>query len=171
VLVNQCALSWTHILHLTQSDDSSSFPADECIPLCTRGQNATELYNYTYVAEKFLPPYFFKPGRPDIVSVDRTVVPMGGMILINCVGTITHAVLMKPGAVTHQSDMGQRGIKLAKVREDIIGKKVSFRLPPPGGLVAPPGHYMLFLMNRGLPCKKATWIQLVNPTAGAPTRS
>ena len=91
--------------------------------------------------------------------------------MVGYAGTNSHAVIMKPGAVTHQADMGQRGIKLNKIRDDVIGKRVSFRMPPPGGLVAPPAHYMLFVLNGGLPCNKASWIQLVDPVAGTAART
>jgi Domain of unknown function (DUF1929) len=74
-------------------------------------------------------------------------------------GWVTHAVLMKPGAVTHQNDMGQRGIKLLiswKTWDGYMGVKF-----PPHARIAPPGWYMLFLMNtNAVPCKEALWVRL-----------
>ena len=68
--------------------------------------------------------------------------------------------------MTHQADMGQRGVRLQNVKLDLQGSQLSVKLPPPGGMVAPAGFYMLFLMNGALPCTKAVWIQLTEPVPG-----
>jgi hypothetical protein len=81
-------------------------------------------------------------------------------------GTVTGASLVAPESVTHQLDMQGRVIQLVvsaeRVRSD--GRKaVTVTMPPGdawGGLVAPPGYYMLFLLNGQLPSRTAQWVKL-----------
>jgi hypothetical protein len=107
-------------------------------------------------------------GRPNITSIARSKVAMGENLIVGFSGNVSHAVLMRPSFVTHQADMGQRGVKLQNVKLDLQGSQISVRLPPPGGLVAQAGFYMLFLMNGALPCTKAVWVQLTEPFPGVP---
>ena len=139
-----------------------------CVATCFRGQGNAEVYTYEYRAEKFLPPYFFLEGRPNITSIEKSKAAMGETLVLAYSGNATHAVLMRPSSVTHQADMGQRGVRLQNVQFDVQGSQLSVKLPPPGGLVAPAGFYMLFLMNGVLPCTKAVWLQLTEPVPGDP---
>jgi hypothetical protein len=122
--------------------------------------NYREKYAYEYRAEKFYPPYYFSPNRPNITSLSVSAVGMGRNLTVSYTGTVTHAVLMKPSAVTHQSDMGQRGVKLVTLVN--TAGKITVKMPPPGGLVATAAYYMLFLLNRDVPCVKAQWVQLLH---------
>jgi hypothetical protein len=54
--------------------------------------------------------------------------------------------------------MNQRLIILEVTSNE--GGKMTVKLPPPGGLVAPPGYYMLFVMNGELPSTRAHWVRL-----------
>ena len=125
-------------------------------------QTTAQEYHYQYQAEKFLPPYFFSPDRPNITSISKTAVRMGDIVSLGYKGDVTHAVLMKAGAVTHQYDMGQRGIKLQLLQRDVVLKQAYFVMPPAKGLVAQASFYMLFLMNGRIPCTKAVWVQLLD---------
>jgi hypothetical protein len=141
--------------------DGSVFIGGSELGDCPAGCGAKQTYNYEFRSERFLPPYFFST-RPNINTVSTTTAPMAGNIVVSYSGKVDSAVLMKPGAVTHQNDMSQRGIKLKVVSHDTINKKITIQMPPKGGLVAQPGYYMLFLLDRSIPCNKAKWIRL-NP--------
>ena len=145
-------------------------PAD-CRTDCILEPSYLEKYAYEYRAEKFYPPYFFSPDRPNITSISATAVSMGKNLTVGYTGTVTYAVLMKPSAVTHQSDMGQRGIKLVTLVNDQAKKQITVKMPPAGGLVAMGGYYMLFLLNGDLPCVKARWVKLLHVDNTPPTAS
>lgn len=63
---------------------------------------------------------------------------------------------------THSFSQGQRLVKLnvrPSVPNDNGGYKVSC-VAPPNGMVAPPGYYMMFAVNQGVP-SVAQWVQLM----------
>lgn len=111
------------------------------------GGGTTSQYSY----EIFSPPYLFKGPRPtyNLVSTGMrygqpfaVVTPDGA--------SIRKATLIRLTSSTHAFDMGQRLNTLAfQLAED--GK--SLRLTPPAsGRIAPPGPYLLFIMNdKGVP--------------------
>src|SRR5262249_851242 len=76
---------------------------------------------------------------------------------------IDRAVLMAPGATTHGFDMHQRYVRL-RVLDSVDGTGIDVAAPPSPS-VAPPGYYMLFLIDKqGVP-SVASWVK-VDP--GAP---
>ncbi len=78
---------------------------------------------------------------------------------------------MAPGATTHGFDADQRYVDL-KVLDKVGGQGVDV-VSPPSANVAPPGYYMLFLINdSGVP-SVASWVRIDpsapdRPTIGAP---
>jgi hypothetical protein len=70
---------------------------------------------------------------------------------------IDSVVLIRPGAVTHHTDAGQRYVKLAITAR--TATQVSVRAPANGHL-APPGFYMLFIVKANDVPSEAAWLQL-----------
>jgi hypothetical protein len=106
--------------------------------------------------ERYLPSYFFKP-RPEITSAPA-VVPYGAGFTVKTPRpkAIRKVVLMRPGAVTHGFDMSQRSVVCDfKVDKDSIEAT-----PPPHGNVAPPGCYLLFLVDLDRVPSTGTWMRL-----------
>ncbi|MDB5411066.1 MAG: hypothetical protein JWL84_5978 [Rhodospirillales bacterium] len=109
--------------------------------------------------EVFSPPYLFRGARPVIASVPaewhygQTVT-----IASASAGNIRWVTLIRNGVTTHSFDNGQRLIDLdiesqaaGTIRATVTGKPT----------IAPPGWYMLFLVDRqGVP-SIATWIHLI----------
>jgi hypothetical protein len=56
-----------------------------------------------------------------------------------------------------QVNMNQRAIKLV-VTSNADG--LMTLATPPNAYIAPPGFYMLFLMNGDVPCLQASWVQI-----------
>ena len=87
---------------------------------------------------------------------------MGRHFHVGTPDAVTRAVLMAPGAVTHANDMSQRHVEL-----DVIGRTpgqgVDLRAPV-GANAAPPGYYMLFVLENGIP-SVARWVRLGVPTS------
>ena len=105
--------------------------------------------------EIYSPPYLFQGPRPVISSAPDAVdwnVPFG----VGTASDIDDAVLIAPAATTHANDMNQRLVPLQVVSQQTGGYTLE---SPPSGNVAPPGWYMLFLLDDGVP-SVAKWVLL-----------
>jgi len=116
-----------------------------------------------YELEVFSPPYLFgsdgKPAnRPVIFSAPETA-KIGERfdIRTRAAADISSAVLIRQGSTTHQINSDQRLVGLAIVRSG--GDLLQVQMPPTGGY-APPGYYMLFIVDlSGVP-SIAHWIRV-----------
>ncbi len=111
--------------------------------------------------EIFEPPYLFRGPRPTIDDAPATVA-YGKAFQINATlpAGLDSVVLFHPGSTTHAYDMAQRGIELDVLAQD--DGHITLQAPP-DGIVAPPGHYMLFANGQhpeGPVPSKAAWVQL-----------
>ena len=105
----------------------------------------------------YSPPYLFHGARPQIKSVaSPTAWHYGKSYNIRTNQKIVSAELIRPAAVTHQSDPNQRYVALS-----ISGNGTSVGLNVTSNHnMAPPGWYMLFVNNaNGVP-SVAKWIHL-----------
>jgi hypothetical protein len=102
--------------------------------------------------EIYQPAYLFNPDgslatRPSLTGAPTTVT-YGNTFTVTSNGTISTAVLIREGAVTHAFDMSQRLVGLSFTTS---GRTLTLT-GPPNGNVAPPGAYLLFLVNtNGVP--------------------
>jgi len=95
-------------------------------------------------AEIFSPPYLFRGTRPTISSAPATVrYGEAFRILTADAGSIAKVSLIRLGAVTHAFDQNGRQLRLAFTADD-TGLTVT---APSTGNIAPPGHYMVFIVN------------------------
>jgi PKD repeat protein len=125
-------------------------------------------------AEIYTPPYLLRAGaesRP-VISDAPGSATWGAEFEVEAqddVAPPAKAVLMAPGAVTHGVDMSGRRIELEVTAAfDPITGRMRLKAPP-AAEVAPPGHYMLFLLSEdGVP-SEASWIQLGASGNAAPT--
>jgi galactose oxidase len=102
-----------------------------------------------YDAEIFSPPYMFKGTRPWMSSAPATV-NYGEAFFVGTANptAITRVTLVRTGSVTHAFDMNQRFNELSYVRTT-GGLTVT---APASPNLAPPGHYLLFILNgNGVP--------------------
>ena len=118
-------------------------------------------------AEIYSPPYLFRKGkRPRIRQAPKRV-PWNDKFGIR-VGSkikVKRAVLVAPGATTHAADMHQRHLELRVLRR-VKGVGINVKAPPTAA-VAPPGYYMLFVINRKGEPSVARWLQLGTGSAKA----
>jgi PKD repeat protein len=126
--------------------------------------------------EIYSPAYLFKADgtaatRPVITSI--TPVPPASVgygatfqVQTPDASTIASVALVRPGAPTHAFDMEQRHVKLAFT----AGSGVLNVTTPPNGNIAPPGYYLLFILNAAGTPSIAKFVRLA-ATAGnqAPT--
>ena len=137
--------------------------------------------NYEQHMEIYKPAYLFdsKGGlatRPAITSVPATISWNGSFTVSTPdAANISSVVLMRPGAPTHSFDMEQRLVNLSFS----TGSGTLTVTAPPNGNIAPPGYYMLFLLNSsGVPSiskftklgssggKPAPTVTSISPTSG-----
>ncbi len=124
------------------------------------------------------PPYLFKGARPSLELIDGEANALEGGVTktkqweygtehtlgYSSTSPIASAVLIRPAAVTHSSDPNQREVELPIEKNEAGQLTVSLT---PNANIAPPGYYMVFLVNsKGVP-SVSQWVH-VGPQ-GAPT--
>jgi galactose oxidase len=99
--------------------------------------------------EIFQPPYLFKGARPTITNAPASVgYGQSFDVTTPAAGQITQARWVRLGSVTHSFDANTMALSLDFTAGD---GSISVTAPPNPN-VAPPGHYMLFVLNRnGVP--------------------
>ncbi len=107
--------------------------------------------------ERYLPSYFFKP-RPTIAGTPPTVA-YGATFSVQTPtpGAISEIVLMSVGAVTHGFNQNQRYVGCAITGTTATAVDAT---APPDGTIAPPGHYLLFLVDHDRTPSTGVWIRL-----------
>ncbi len=110
---------------------------------------------YQPEVEVYWPPYLFKADgsparRPFITSVPSGAIGYGASFQVRTpdAANIKSVVLIRPGAVTHAFDMEQRLVGLSFTA---ASGALNVKAPATGNL-APPGYYLLFILNsEGVP--------------------
>jgi hypothetical protein len=100
--------------------------------------------------EIYSPPYMFAGARPVVSSVP-SLVHHGQTFTIDSpdAATIAKVVLMRPMAITHQTDGEQRVLEMPLTHDPAQPTQLTL-LAPHGGhphAVAPKGYYLLFAVN------------------------
>jgi hypothetical protein len=113
--------------------------------------------------EIFSPPYLFRGTRPSITAAPG-LVHHGQTFSIETpdAESIVKTVLVRPMAVTHQTDTEQRVIEMPFLHDHAQPNRLVLTAPHGGHphSLAPQGYYMLFILNRdGVP-SVAPWIYL-----------
>jgi hypothetical protein len=97
-----------------------------------------------FSAEVFSPPYLFKGPRPTLTSAPATLQYEVSFTVGTPNGaSIATVSLLRLGAVTHAFNFDQRFVKLT-FQQVSGGLRVQ---APTNAKLAPPGYYMLFLVN------------------------
>jgi galactose oxidase len=102
-----------------------------------------------YNAQIFSPPYLYRGPRPQVASAPRSV-GYGQRFPVRTSDSsrIANVRLIRLGSTTHSFDMNTRltTLRFSAARDEL---RVT---APPSGRIAPPGHYMLFVVDRrGVP--------------------
>jgi galactose oxidase len=111
---------------------------------------STDLYPRQTNSEIFRPPYLFKGARPTITSLSQTSVGYGQKFTVNTPNglQITGVRWIRLGSVTHAFDANQRANTLTFTQAASNVRVTA----PANGKLAPPGHYLVFILNRnGVP--------------------
>jgi hypothetical protein len=112
---------------------------------------------YENTGEIFSPPYLFKGARPVISEAPGTL-GYGQVFTVATpqAASISRVALVRAGAVTHSVNFDQRYVDCSFTTSGGTLLVTS----PPNANYAPPGWYMLFLVNStGVP-SVASWVQV-----------
>jgi hypothetical protein len=127
--------------------------------------------SYESHIEIYSPAYLFNANgtaalRPGITAVTPGAVTYGATFQVQTpdAANISSVVLVRPGAQTHAFDMDQRLVGLTYT----VGTGVLNVTAPPNGNIAPPGYYMLFILNAAGVPSQARFVRL-SATNQAPT--
>ncbi|MCH7483557.1 MAG: DUF1929 domain-containing protein [Chloroflexi bacterium] len=109
-----------------------------------------------FTAEIYSPPYLFRGPRPAIDAAPSAVDYGASFLVSTSDQDVTTVVLVKTSAVTHSFNMEQRTVELT-FQQGVDTLNVQ---APPNANLAPPGYYMLFLLNSlGVP-SESTFVRL-----------
>src|ERR1700681_4752901 len=129
--------------------------------------------SYEQHVEIYTPPYLYNSNgtlatRPSITSVTPGVIGYGTSFQVQTpdAANISSVVLMKNGSVTHAFDMEQRLVGLSFT----AGSGVLNVTGPPNGNVAPPGYYMIFLINTSGVPSVAKFVQVLKAPTDTPPK-
>jgi hypothetical protein len=119
--------------------------------------------------EIYQPSYLFKADgsaaqRPQSPTNSPSSITYGQSFTLSTsdASTIASVVLMKAGSVTHSFDMDQRYVGLSFT----TGAPGSLSVTAPANSnIAPPGYYMLFLVNQAGTPSLASWVQVSGSAA------
>ena len=113
---------------------------------------------YQDTAEIYSPPYLFKGARPTISSAPSSVT-YGQQFTISTpdASSITRVALVKPAGTTHAEGQDQRYVDLTFSQADSGDLTAT---APADGNHAPPGWYMLFILNSSGVPSVASWVQV-----------
>lgn len=107
--------------------------------------------------ERYRPAYFFRP-RPQLLTAPANIAYGAGFSVETTVpAAISEVVLMRPSAVTHGFNQNQRYVGC--VITGVSGSNIQVTAPPDGN-IAPPGYYLLFILDRDRVPSMGRWIRL-----------
>ena len=133
------------------------------------GQGGGRIHDYTTI-EIFSPPYLFKGARPTISSAPRAI-GYGQTVSVRTpdAADIASASLVRLAAATHGFDQNQRFVPLVFENKagtlTISGARVGGVATPLNANIAPPGYYMLFLVNTAGVPSIGRYVRLAAPLA------
>jgi hypothetical protein len=143
------------------------------------GSNPGDRGSYLPTVEVYTPPYLFDANdrpitnRPVITGATPAKVAYGATLSVTYTSAspISSAVLMRPGSSTHAFDMDQRMIGLCgpSPQPACAGAGTLTLTTPPNGNLAPPGFYLLFLLDAAGVPSKAQWVELTTHTGAPPS--
>ncbi len=130
--------------------------------LLPSGQVMMAGWNNTTI-EVYTPPYLYKGARP-VISSAPTLVHHGQSFAIESpdAASIVKVVLVRPMAVTHQTDTEQKILEMPYVHDHANPTRLTLTAPHGGHphSLAQQGYYMMFAINNSGVPSVASWIYL-----------
>jgi hypothetical protein len=122
--------------------------------------------DYQTKAEIYSPPYLFKGPRPTITAAPKAVGYGAGFTVSTPDATsITRVALIRPDSATHSLHQDERYVDLSFKATDASTLSLT---APANANQAPPGNYMLFLLNSSGVPSIAKFVQVADATTRPP---
>jgi len=148
--------------------------------VASMGSNPGSRGTYESAIEIYTPAYLYDAndqlitaGRPVVTGVPAGPVAYGApfSVTYTSASPITSAVLVRPGSTTHAFDMEQRIVSLCgpAPQAPCAGSGTLSLNAPPNGNIAPPGYYMLFVLDSAGVPSKAGWVDLETVVTAPPS--
>ncbi len=154
--------TWTPMcsIHVPRLYHSTAILLPDARVLMAGRSGLFQLSPYDYAEHRieiFSPPYLFGGARPVITSAPSSAA-YGATITVDTpqARSVTAVAIIRTGAVTHAFNMDQRYVALSIAHRS--GNSLRVQTPPDAN-VAPPGYYLLFVLQNGVP-SVATFIRL-----------
>lgn len=113
--------------------------------------------------EVFSPPYLFRGPRPVVTAAPASVRYGDSFeVTTSAAADVARVVMVRPMAVTHHTDSSQRLVELTFTHDRYAPDRLEVQAPSGRYVtsIAPPGYYMLFVLNgRGVP-SEARFVRL-----------
>ena len=130
--------------------------------LLPSGQVAVAGWRNTAI-EIFDPPYLFRGARP-VISAAPALVHHGQSFVIESpdAAVVVKVVLVRPMAVTHQTDTEQKVLEMPYIHDHAHPSRLTLTAPHGGHphALAQQGYYMMFAVNNSGVPSVARWIYL-----------
>lgn len=156
-LFNPQSNSWSPMAELPSIRDYHSVAL-----LLPSGKVMMAGWNNTNI-EIYSPPYLFGGARP-VISSAPSLVHHGQSFVIESpdAASIVKVVLVRPMAVTHQTDSEQKVLEMPYVHDHANPTRLTLTAPHGGHphSLAQQGHYMMFAINNSGVPSVAKWIYL-----------
>lgn len=111
----------------------------------------------TLAHERYFP-WYYPLARPPISAAPARVAHAANFeVQTSTPAAIAEVVLLRPGAVTHGWNQSQRLVECRLLGSTATAVQVQ---APPDGNVAPPGHYLLFILTGARIPSLGRWIRL-----------
>jgi hypothetical protein len=165
---NPATQQWTTVasMAVTRGYHTSALLLPDGRVLVAGSGHAGPGYPGQYSAQIYSPPYLFSGTRPTITSLPSSATYNSSITVSTPDATSIKAVnLVDLGASTHQVDFNQHFVPLSFT----AGSGTLNVQVPASGAYAPPGKYMLFIVNsNGVP-SVASFISLASSSGAAPS--
>jgi len=158
-ILDPATMIWTEVAPLTTKRGYHS-----SMVLLPDGRVVMGGSNGNHTAEVYSPPYLFNGPRP-VIDTAPNLVQYGEQFTVTTAGAsgITSVVFMRPGSSTHSLNMEQRYVPLNFSASSATTLSV---VSPDEPNIAPPGYYMMFILNgSGVP-SVAQWVKLGGAIVG-----
>lgn len=105
-------------------------------------------------------PVINSPSSPSVIGYGQQLIVGFTVPSVSVNGSLIMVTMVAPSFTTHSFSMNQRLLILSGGNVTQVGNTFQVRVMAPGsGNLAPPGYYLLFVVNQGIP-SEGIWVEI-----------